>query len=239
MKLKVFVHAMDLPNGKEILEEQVELLEKSGLLEAAEEVNMMLHFNESSYTWLEERWQNLPNVSYHLFDEGYKEWYEATTMHHIQELCHETDEEFYVLCMTAKGISHGEGQHANWRKYMQYFTVELWKECVEKLDEGYDTVGAAYLNNPPYPFYPGTFFWAKASYLRKCKRLLSPAEAEFKPQFDGQPHHRFDLECWHGSGNPKWYEMNPGPDRRWYNPPAAYRRDMQGMIVINTALAGY
>jgi hypothetical protein len=239
MKIKVFVHAMDInETGKDILQEQVALIENTGLLGAAEEINMMLHFNEDSFKWLEDRWEDVQHVTYHLFDEGYKEWYEATTMQHIQEMCQltEDEEDFYVLCMTCKGISHGnQGSHRNWRKYMEYFTVEKWKECVQKLDEGYDLVGAAYLNNPPYPFMPGTFFWAKASYLRKCRRLLPPPEVDFKPQFEGQPHHRFDLECWHGSGNPKWYEMHPGPDGRWYSPPSEYRDDLKGMIVINTA----
>jgi hypothetical protein len=129
--------------------------------------------------------------------------------------------------MTCKGISHAPGGHQNWRHYMQYFTVEKWKECVEKLNEGYDTVGAAYLPDPPYGFYPGTFFWAKASYIRKCHRLLPPPEANFKPQFEGQPHHRFDMECWIGSGKPNWYEMHLGPSGRWYSPPSYYRTDVQ------------
>jgi len=225
-RIKVYIHAMDLPGGKEILEEQIELLERTGLADEAEEINLMLHFNEKNFEWIEERWENKTNAIFHLFDEGYKEWYEGTTIQHIQECAHATEDDYYVLCMTSKGISHGPGGHQNWRHYMQYFNVDKWKECVQKLDEGYDTVGAAYLPDPPYGFYPGTFFWAKASYIRKCRRLLPPPEADFKPQFEGQPHHRFDMECWIGSGKPNWYEMHPGPSGRWYSPASYYRNDI-------------
>jgi hypothetical protein len=233
MKIKIYSHAMDFGHGKDITLEQAQILENTGLLDAAEEVNMMLHFDEENFEWLEKRWAFKKNVAYHLFDEGYKEWFEATTMQKIQEDAHATDEEYYVLNITHKGVSHGQGGHQNWRRYMQYWTMEKWIDCVKKLDEGYDTVGAAYLSEPPYAFYPGTFWWAKASYLRKCRKLLPPPENDFKPQFEGQPHHRYDLECWIGSGNAKWYEMDPGESGRWYAGPP----QPEGMIVFNTASA--
>jgi hypothetical protein len=234
MKIKIYSHAMDLFDRKDITEEQTVLLENTGLLDAADEVNMMLHFDENNFKWLKDRWNNKTNVKYQFFNESYKEWYEATTMHQIQEDCHATDENYYVLCITHKGISHKAEGHQNWRKYMQYFTIEKWKECVAKLDEGYDIVGAAYLNNQPTPFFPGTFFWAKASYLRKCRRLLTPPENNFKPQFENQPHHRYDLECWHGSGEPKWFEMHQGLSDRWYLPPSTYRNDLNSTWIYNT-----
>lgn len=224
---------MDFPSGKEILHEQAELLERTGLADAANEINIMMHFREENFKWLKDRWSNRTNVNYHLFGDEYREWFEGTTIQGIQESAHATEDEYYALCMTSKGISHGPGGHQNWRHYMQYFTVEKWKECVQKLDEGYDTVGAAYLPDPPYAFYPGTFFWAKASYIRKCRRLLTPSEANFKPQFEGQPHHRYDMECWIGSGDPKWYEMNPGPSNRWYAPPSYYRNDIVETTSVN------
>lgn len=232
--IRVYVHAMDVLKGPDILKEQVDLLEKTGLLDAAREVNMICHFHETSFNWLKERWKDRTNVLFHNYNDNFIDWYEATTMQSIQNAVHGSTDEFYVLCMTAKGMSHSAEGHHNWRKYMQYWTVDKWKECVEKLDEGYELVGSPWLDNPPYPFMAGTFFWAKASYLRRCRKLLSPAANDFKPQFEGQPHHRFDLECWPGSGNPKAYDMNPGEDNRWYGAPSTYRKDMENIIIYNT-----
>lgn len=220
MKIKVFSHAIDLNNDTNITLEQTKLLESTGLLDASQEVNMMLHFQEDSFSWLKERWKDRKNVNYFVFDESYKEWYESTTMQHIQNLVHSTDDEFYVLYISHKGVSHPPGGHQNWRRFMQYWNIEKWNECVEKLDQGYDTCGAAFLFEEPYaPFYAGNFFWAKSSYLRKCKKLKSPPDCNYTDQFGHGCHHRFDQELWHGSGNPNWYDMYPCERNDWYNDP--------------------
>ena len=220
MKIKLFSHAVCLnPNENLIGLEQSELLENTGLLDAAE-INMMLHYDEQEFRWLKKRWSWNNNINYHQFGEEYRECQEGTTIRHRQELVHSTNEEFYVCYIHHKGVSSGQ---SGWRKYMEYWNIEKWKECVSKLDEGYDTCGASFLDNPPHPFYAGNFFWARASYLRKCKRLKSPVDNNFQPQFSGQPHHRYDYECWHGSGNPNAYDMHSGPENRWYWPPYLYR----------------
>lgn len=229
MKIKIFSHAIDLYNDTNIALEQAELLEKTGLLDKADEVHMLLHFSEQSFNWLKDRWSKRTNVIYHVFDESYKEWYEGTSIHYLKDNCDSTEQDFYALFITHKGISHPPGGHQNWRKYMQYWTIEKWKDCIQKLDEGYDTCGAAYLDERPYykdTFYPGTFFWAKSSYLRRCKNILTPDKSHYLPQFD-MSHHRFDYECWPGSGNPKWYEMHPGTIDRWYLPTETYREDVR------------
>jgi hypothetical protein len=187
-----------------------------------------------NFAWLRERWSNRKNVySYH-FDITHKEWYEHTTIHQIQEDVHSTSEEYYILYIHPKGISHPPGAHQNWRKYMEYWNIEKWKECVAALDEGYEMAGASYLHGGLTEFYAGNTYWAKASYLRRCKRMLTPDVVDFKPQFATEPHHRFDVEVWHGSGKPKFYDLHPGPDRRWYWPPEAYREDLKDIWVYRT-----
>jgi hypothetical protein len=226
MKIKVFSHALDINGNIGITLEQTKLLEETGLIDAAE-INMMLHYNESLFRWLQVRWKDKGNINYKTFGPEFQQWYEGTTILHIQDLVQSTDEEFYVCYMHHKGIS---SNHHEWRRYMQYWNIEKWKECIQHLDEGYDTCGASFLtaDSPsltcgPYPIYAGNFWWAKASYLRKCRILKTPEENNFQPQFIGQPHHRFDYECWHGSGNPKAYDMHPGPERRWYWPANMYQ----------------
>lgn len=231
MKIKIFSHCVDFGCGQEITQSQVKLLEDTGLYDAADEVFMFLHYNPNNYNWLRQHWKD-KKVYFNQYDQSWQPWYEATTGYYLQEHVHTTEEDFYVCHITHKGCSHpNPGNHQNWRKYMEYWNIERWQDCVAKLDEGYDTCGASYLNNPPYPFYAGNFFWAKASYLRKCRRLKTPLENNFQPQFEGQPHHRFDWECWHGSGNPKAYDLHPGVENRWYGHPYSYRNDL---FIYNT-----
>jgi len=51
---------------------------------------------------------------------------------------------------------------------MEYFSVERWKDCVKKLDEGFDTCGVMWNSDTVYGYYPhfsGAFWWAKCSYI--------------------------------------------------------------------------
>lgn len=220
MHTKVFYHGCDLFKDNTIILEQVELFEKT-LLDEVDEVHMMLHYQKEYFDWLVDRWKDRTNVIFHFFDETYKAWYEATTMHYIQELCHNTPYDFYVLYTHSKGATKPNSiDDFNWRHYMQYFTVEKWKECVEKLDDGYDTCGASLIapNTHIYhankePFYAGNYWWATSKYLKRCERFLTPPEYNFKPQMDVNKgkSHRFDQESWHGTGMPKYYEINPNP----------------------------
>jgi hypothetical protein len=102
------------------------------------------------------------------------------------------------------------------------------------LDEGYDMCGASFLNRPPHPYYAGNFYWAKSSYIKRCRKLIDPKENNFVPQFEEQPHLRFDVECWNGSGNPKYFDLHPGEDNRWYSPPENYREDLKNIFVYRT-----
>ena len=231
--IKIFVHATDITGDIDITLEQIELLKNTGLLEKSELI-LCTHYDSKNYDDLV---QNL-GYSYKHFDESYKDWYEYTTCLELQKECNESTEEFYTLYIHNKGSYTQTVGNYNWRKYMEYFCIERWKECVEKLDEGYELVGAAYLDNAQEDenvhYFAGNFFWTRSSYIKRCHQLKSPPEVEFKPQMPNQPHLRFDLEPWHASGNPKWFEMHPGPHQRWYKSPETYREDSKDRWIYNT-----
>lgn len=230
MKIKIFSHAVDLYNDTSITLEQAKLLETTGLLDAADELNMMLHYNEESFSWLKERWANKSNIKYHSFDISFQPWREYTTTYYMQEYCHNSDEEFYILFIHHKGGFNRTHGNVTWRHYMQYWNIEKWRDCIAKLDEGYDMCGAGFLSNEPHilqesinPYYAGNFYWARSSYIKRCQRLKQPPENGFKTQFGHSHDIRYDVEIWHGSGNPNWFDLHPGPHNRWYSKINSYR----------------
>ena len=240
MDIKVFVHATDISGNIDITLEQISLLNKTGLLDISKEVNICTHYKEESYEDLMNNMCTRNNIVFNHFDESYKEWYEYTTCLELQKQCNESDDEFYALYIHNKGAFTRTVGNYNWRKYMEYFCVEKWQECVEKLNEGYELVGAAYQDNTQ-PFDPnaihyfaGNFFWAKSSYIKRCQQLVEPPTVDFKPQMKGQPHLRYDLEQWHSSGDPKWYEMHSGGHERWYLPQETYRQTNNDMFIYST-----
>lgn len=238
MDIKVFVHATDITGEIYITLEQLDLLKSVGLLGESQEVLICTHYDKDSYSNLIRDMSHYRNVKFKHFDEHYKEWYEYTTFLELQN--QSKSEDFYALYIHNKGAFTRTVGNYNWRKYMQYFCVERWEECVQKLDEGYELVGAAYLDNSKEydpnesHYFAGNFFWAKSSYIRRCQQLKEPPDVLFNPQMKGQPHLRYDLEPWHASGNPKWFEMHKGKHERWYLPPETYRQDMQDMFVYRT-----
>ena len=51
-----------------------------------------------------------------------------------------------------------------WRRYMEYFNIEKWQDCVSILSE-YETAGVELQDQQSH--YSGNFWWATSDYIRK------------------------------------------------------------------------
>jgi hypothetical protein len=116
----------------------------------------------------------------------------------------------YVLYLHNKGMTENFyntwgvfGEDHRWRRYMQHHCVTRWKECVEKLDEGYDCVGANYYKD----FYPfaGNFWWASTDHIKK---LGDPLDADKYYNNNSTSNYRYAFELWVGTQNPKIHYMD-------------------------------
>ncbi len=87
-----------------------------------------------------------------------------------------------------------------WRKYLEYFIIEKYKDCIAALED-HDLVGVEW-REKPYPHFCGNFWWAKNDYVRK---LSSPVAFRLsqKGYFDILKSDRSLAEFWIGSGNPR------------------------------------
>jgi len=109
--------------------------------------------------------------------------------------------EDYILFLHTKGITHGlKPAIEDWRKYMEYFVVERWQDCVAKLDEGYDCCGVLWNTDTPigiHPHFSGAFYWAKASYINTLDHGFIDSEW------------RYNMEFWIGSNpNARVFEFH-------------------------------
>jgi hypothetical protein len=91
-------------------------------------------------------------------------------------------EHTYILYFHSKGVSHFNTEKElptkYWRHYLEYFNLIKWKNCVDKLNDGYDSCGTLWFSQKNHPillnsewinsgFYAGSFFWVKSSLIQK------------------------------------------------------------------------
>lgn len=127
---------------------------------------------------------------------------------------HSLKNDGYVLYLHNKGMTENFyntwgvfGEDHRWRRYMQEYCIGRWKECVEKLDEGFDAVGANYYED----FYPfaGNFWWATSEHI---KRLGNPLDVD-KYYHDSSSNYRYAFERWVGTKEPKIHYMDIRPKK--------------------------
>lgn len=215
--IKIFCHAVDLPGGKEILQEQLNLLKSSGLIYIAD---IYIHCNYSmyNYIWAIEEYKSYTNIRFVNFDAEPKD-YETVALMHLHSVCNMQKENTPVLYLHAKGVTRIE--HPNipdinantraWRHCLQYFCIEIWGECIEKLLEGYDCVGAGW-DVEPFKHFAGNIWWASSNYIKRLPIWKRPKEVNYSHQFtplmrDPWGEYRMENEGWIGFGNPKAYCM--------------------------------
>lgn len=121
--------------------------------------------------------------------------YEYPVMGYIKDICDK--EECNILYFHCKGMLHKQCSITDWIDYLEYFVIEKYKYCLDKLID-YDTVGCNYYpeqdepcyNNHPYPFilllrhYSGNYWWSKSSNIKKLNRLeYYPGCSRYMPEF--------------------------------------------------------
>lgn len=222
-KLKVVYQCCDLPCSQELIAEQMHRLLKSELSKTAD---IFLSVNGNLTNFLElallvEPYKNIRIC--HTSDRSNLMEYPALNL--LKELADAASDEEYVFYFHLKGVTHRNhrGMH-DWRRYMEYWTIDRYHDCIAKLDEGFDTCGTNYINKPfmgvdgiarSWPHYSGGFWWARTSYIKKLAPLPHPdsyvngtVSKLTGYTIDDRKYFRYDHEAWVASGNPNWSEIH-------------------------------
>jgi hypothetical protein len=97
----------------------------------------------------------------------------------------------YILYFHTKGITRMSPGTESWRRYMEYFTIEKWKDCIAKLQEGFDCCGVLWNVDTPlglHPHFSGNVWWATTDYINTLDHEFLDTD------------YRFDREFWIGTG---------------------------------------
>lgn len=174
MKLVLFYHAYIYgSNYVSIMSETFRLLVSSGLFKACDKLYIGAYEETNAspkdgISWLEHFWANTDKVEIirHTVNDE-----ERSTLLYLRDYCKENPDD-YVLYFHTKGIVKYSEATQDWRRYMEYFNIERWKDCVKVLTEGYDCCGVLWNSDTAvgyFPHFSGTFWWATAKYINTLK----------------------------------------------------------------------
>ena len=226
--IKIFYHLVDFAGWQDIAEEQLLQIEASGLMSQSE-IYMNMHYNESSFDNLKEKWNSRGNFIW-VFKEGIdpKE-HDVPTGILMKEVVDATTDEYPILYLHLKGVTHigkpTETKTIHWRWVLDYWAIDHWQECVGKLQEGYDGVGCNY-RSYPWHHLSGNLGWTKASFIRQCRALVLPSTVNYQRQTNNNYNYTCDMEAWWGHNGARFYGMHEsGVDHYQQEyPPERYKK---------------
>jgi hypothetical protein len=218
-KIKIFMHLNDLPGAFDLMGDQLSRLSESGLLDVANQVLLCTNGNDNNFVPAIHAMNDYHNVKFYHTSSRTDLW-EWPSLDLLKRNCDAADEDFYVLYFHLKGLSRlGDARVTDWRNYMEYWMIDQWAACVEKLDQGHDLVGTNIIEQP-WLHSSGNFWWSRASYIKKLEHLPNPdtlpwgTPSKYTGAILDGGNFRYDQEAWIGSKQPNWVEIHSSPGKQ-------------------------
>lgn len=180
IKIHIFIHVCSLDGWKDILLDQLNTIKQSGLYNACAKI----HFGiVGDCNVIKNPIFDDPKFNV-LYVDSRATLYENHTINFIKWMCSNGDigeSEAYILYIHTKGVRKAGNPEVtvSWRKMMEYFLIDRYKECIENL-QYYDTIGNNIVNmgdvyvnkdRAHCAHYSGNFWWSKKSYINKLDYL--------------------------------------------------------------------
>ena len=195
--IAIFYHCLiHSPDGRvkpqdsiPLMLEQMEALVKSGLMDAAGDIFIGCNGDEADEFAI--RCLAPVRAVVFLNPNGATE---IPTLNSLQEWS-SAHPSCHVFYHHMKGVTYSSHRiWADWRRCMERACVWNWRECVQCLEEGYDSCGAHWLTQRKYsvvhsPIWGGNFWWATSQFIATLPRLK-----------DDLPQNRYEAETWIGKG---------------------------------------
>lgn len=159
LPIHIFIHICTINHWQDVVERQLSKIKASGLYEQCDSISFGVLGNGDVSSLI----SRYPKVKV-LFQTIDKELYERPTLLNLHSQSR-SDPTALVLYLHSKGVSrsYADANITDWSDYMEYFTIECWRDCVEELND-YDVCGVNW-RTTPLPHFSGNFWWARADYI--------------------------------------------------------------------------
>lgn len=207
--IAIFYHAVfsiegrELPSAVPIIREQMKALEDSGLLDAADQLQVGINGGtEGQFPGsLIEPLFLLPKTKLTYHNQQCRN--ELRTILMLEKSVKEHGDEWLVFYHHAKGSTHpvGHDLSTRWRRCMQRHLVTNWRQCVKDL-ETVESVGCHWMEPPATPatqyIWGGNFWWARNSFLKTLPSIME--RARLKDSGIDALESRYEAEVFVGNG---------------------------------------
>lgn len=196
-----------------IVNEQMETLKQSGLLDACDEFYVGINGAEESQIYAD---CILPEKAVKLYH-GTQCHNELRTLMWLQQTMRGR-KDWRVLYFHTKGFSHDltDEMSFNWRWCMMNNLVTNWHICMASLASGFDSVGCHWKTEQvdgKQSLWAGNFFWSKSEFLNTLPPIEKHPRIPVMGGIDAFAS-RYEAEVWIGTGPrlPKIRDYHPsGP----------------------------
>lgn len=187
IQLHVFIHVCTMGHWEEVLSRQLSRIFASGLYAECKSISLGVLGQGDMKRFLRE-YRKIKV----LFQDPEVKLYERPTLLRLHALCSAKGEKACVLYLHTKGVSHPPDRNpvTDWTKFMEYFTIDSWRDCVRVLtEERFDICGVNW-GERPSPHFSGNFWWARGDYVRTLPAYIGPGYV--------------DPEMWIGQNSPNF-----------------------------------
>lgn len=192
---------VDFDHGLSIYQEQLQALEKCGLLDAASEFYIGASGGEANTCAV----SMLAPAKAIVFENAMDTCGELPTLCELQKWL-PGHEGWAVLYFHTKGAQYkGNAHYRAWRLCMEQVVLWNWKACVKDLEDGFDCCGPHWVTPQQYPslmsfpYFGGNFWMATGRYLMTL------------PKVDAYGPSRWEAESFIGKSSRKIRAMNRAP----------------------------
>jgi hypothetical protein len=194
-----FCHVALIGNGLNVIKDQIKTIKSSGLFEKTNKIFFGVNGNSPlNYSFLKE-FGEVINMQQMPINIG-----EVPTIDFLHGFCTKIPSS-KIWYIHTKGATKRSRQVTAWRKYLEYFIIENYQDCIDALDS-FDVCGVEWeMENPnfkkiwgfnPHKGFSGNFWWANSNYVKnipKSNPIRKRHSAEYR--FIGEKNPK--VKCFH------------------------------------------
>jgi len=232
--INIVYHCYLVGNWKQVVSNQLLRLKNSGLYDVANLIYVTINLSEGTEEEFNELTKEFTKLNKEFFSDNRAEY---PAIKKVRELGLSND--CKILYLHTKGVSNTYSRYTAkevskekienilaWKECLEYFLIDKWEECIEKLDE-YDNVGVTCNNN----WFWGNFWWSQTKHIEKTKEVSIGTRWDYEAWLNERVNDVKNYE-WHKfTYNP--YVTNIDPD--WYKGESKYKGQK---IILNSANYG-